>query len=403
MTAETTLTARARPSGRLFAAALVGRTANEMTAVAIVLLVLGRGEGAALAGITAGALALPGIVTGPVLGAWLDRARRPLRVIGAEQVVGAVGLCALAIAVGHVPAAATVLLAIVTGALQPLSTGGMTSVLTGLSGEEFVPRATSVEAASFGAATVAGPLLAAVLVGAAGGAVAVLVQAGLKLGAMGITLSAPEASRPSAHAPAERTSIAATVSAGFRHFAAAGPLAAITACGAIAMAGRGLLVLAFPFFALDALGHEQDFAGYLWGAFAAGSAIGALALTPRVADWPSPRVALAGPALAGLAMLPLAVLDSSAVALALLAISGLLYGPSLAATFDVRRRWTPPAFLGQVFTTAASVKSASFALGAAVSGALVAAIGAADTIALAAAMHLAASAIGAVLISSRAR
>ena len=102
-------------------------------------------------------------------------------------------------------------------------------------------------------------------------------------------------------------------------------------------------------------------------------------------------------------MLPLAVVDSAAVALALLAASGLLYGPSLAATFDVRRRCTPPAFLGQVFTTAASVKSATFALGAAASGALVAAIGAGDTIFLAAAMHLAASAIGALLLEFRLR
>ena len=125
MTAEAPrLPAHARPSARLFAAALIGRTANEMTAVAVVLLVLGRGEGAALAGITAGALALPGIATGPLLGARLDRARRPLRLIAVEQAVGAAGLCALAITVGHVPAAATVALAALTGAMQPLSTGG---------------------------------------------------------------------------------------------------------------------------------------------------------------------------------------------------------------------------------------------------------------------------------------
>jgi hypothetical protein len=43
-----------------------------MTAVAVVLLVLARGQGVALAGITAGAFALPGAITGPVLGALLD-------------------------------------------------------------------------------------------------------------------------------------------------------------------------------------------------------------------------------------------------------------------------------------------------------------------------------------------
>ena len=403
MTAEPALPAQARPPSRLFAAALIGRTANEMTAVAVVLLVLGRGEGAALAGITAGALALPGIATGPLLGATLDRARRPLRLIAAEQAVGAAGLCALALAVGHVPAALTVALAVLTGAMQPLSTGGMTSVITGRSGEEFVARATSVEAASFGAATVAGPLLAAVLAGAVGAGFAVAVQAVLKLVAMGLTLTDEAGAELAAPAPAEAPAWRATLGDGLRHFAAAGPLAAITACGGIAMAARGLLVVAFPFFAIDPLGREDDFAGVLWAAFAIGSAVGAIALRGLSGRWPSERVALGAVVLAGAAMLPIAALGSTPATLALLLVSGLLYGPGLAATFDLRRRLTPPEFLGQVSTTGASVKGAGFAVGAAVSGALVAAIGAADTILVAGVMHLGAGAIGVLLIALRRR
>lgn len=134
------------------------------------LLVLDRGESAALAGITAGAIALPGLASGPARGAWLDRTQRRFRVIAAEQALGAAGLGSLALLVGHVPAAVAVALAAATGLLQPLSTGGMTSVLTGFAEEGSLTRATSLEAASFGAASVAGPLLAAVVVGAGGAA-----------------------------------------------------------------------------------------------------------------------------------------------------------------------------------------------------------------------------------------
>ena len=226
-----------RPPRRLFAAGLIGRTANEMTPVAVVLLVLARGEGAALAGVTAGALALPGVITGPVLGAWLDRARRPLTVIAAEQAAGAAGLAALVVAVGHVPVAVTVLLAAATGAFQPLSTGGMTSVLTGLSDEEYLPRATSFEAASFGTASVAGPMLAALLAGAGGAAVAVATQSALKVAAMLMTVGGPEARRERPRGAQDREPIGVSVAAGFRHFAKGGPLAAVTVTGSLVMAG----------------------------------------------------------------------------------------------------------------------------------------------------------------------
>jgi hypothetical protein len=240
-----------------------------------------------------------------------------------------------------------------------------------------------------------------VLAGVEGAALAVVVQAGLKLVAMGITVTARETGR---RPPLEVSPpIRATVATGFRHFAETGPLAAITVSGAMVMAGRGLFTVAFPVFAVEELGRGQDFAGFLWGAFAAGSAMGAIALTPWSRRWPSQWVAVSGAALAGLALLPVPAFDSPAAPLLLLALAGALYGPSLAATFDVRRRFTPREYLGQVFTTAASVKNGSFAIGAAFSGALVSGIGAGDAILVAAGVHLAASIIGAVLLESRQR
>jgi hypothetical protein len=147
---------------------------------------------------------------------------------------------------------------------------------------------------------------------------------------------------------------------------------------------------------------RQDFSGFLCAAFAGGCVIGALGLSARAARWPSQWVAGGGAALAGLAMSLVPIFDSGLGALIALAGAGALYGPSLAATFDVRRRWTPPAYLGQAFTTAASVKTGSLALGMALSGGLVAALGAAETIAVAAGLHVAAGVVGAALPRARA-
>jgi predicted MFS family arabinose efflux permease len=379
-------------------AALASRVANEMTPVAVVLLMLDRGEPAALAGLVAGLIALPGIATGPLLGAWLDRSPRRRHLIALEQGLGAAGFAAIALLAGHVPEAAILALALATGALQPLSTGGMTSLLTHAGSTE-TSRASSLEAANFFGAGFLGPLLAAILAGTAGAAVAVFSQAALKL--LALVLSAGVTRDGRCERVGAREPLAATLAAGLRQFAAGGPLAATTTVGVLSMTARGTLTVAFPFFAVQVLGTSEDFAGYMWAAFAAGGAGGALAFAPLAARPPAHLVALGGAALAGLAMLAIPTLDSAAAALATLTVAGLFYGPSLAASLDVRRRFTAEPYLGQVFTTAASAKNAGFALGAALSGALVAAIGPSETILVAGAAHLLAAAMGTLAMRGR--
>jgi MFS family permease len=58
-------------------------------------------------------------------------------------------------------------------------------------------------------------------------------------------------------------------------------------------------------------------------------------------------------------------------ALVLIALAGVMDGPNLSATFGARQRWTPPELLGQIFTTAASLKVGMFSLGAALAGPVV--------------------------------
>jgi MFS-type transporter involved in bile tolerance (Atg22 family) len=107
---------RAQPGWPAYlVAATLARLASEMFPVAVVLLVLDRTGQAALAGAAVAASTLPGVVTGPVLGAWLDRTTHRRAALASNQVV--LGTCLLAIlaAAGRAPGWVLLLLAALAG------------------------------------------------------------------------------------------------------------------------------------------------------------------------------------------------------------------------------------------------------------------------------------------------
>jgi MFS family permease len=174
-------------------------------------------------------------------------------------------------------------------------------------------------------------------------------------------------------------------------------LRGVSASGALALGGLGLLTVAFPFLAADELGADRSVAGYMWAAFASGSMIGALLLVRLQTRWRPERVMLAAIFGLGLVMLSWPLASSVPVALALIALGGLVDGPGLSAQFAARQRWTPSEMLGQIFTTAASMKVGAFAIGAAVAGPAVVALGAPGTIVLAGSLQIAAVGLGLLL------
>jgi hypothetical protein len=191
--------------------------------------------------------------------------------------------------------------------------------------------------------------------------------------------------------------IATIVRAGLRHLVQTPVLRGVTAAGALGLGGLGLLTVAFPFFAADELGADRSVAGYMWASFAAGSMIGALLLVRLQTRWRPERVMLGAILGMGLVMLSWPLASSVPAALGLIALGGLVDGPGLSSQFAARQRWTPSALLGQIFTTAASMKVGAFALGAAVAGPAVVALGAPTTIVLAGSIQIAAVALGLAL------
>lgn len=373
-----------------FGAATLTRVADEMFSVGIVLYVLERTGSAALAGATAAAVTLPSFVSGPLLGAWLDLTgrRRAIMVVDRTIMAGALlGILALA---GSGPDWTLPLLAALAGFTYPLTFGGFTSLIPALVDEEQLPAANALEATSLNLATIAGPALAGTLAATSGAGTSLAVEAGLTLASLALIVATPAFD---VEARRRRGSLRAIAAAGLRQLVAVPALRGVTVSGTLQLAGLGFLTVAFPFFA-ESVGADRSLAGHLWAVFAAGSILGTLAVVNIQRRYAPQKVVLVGLVVLGALMLAWPLAASVPVALALVALAGLADGPTISATFAVRQRFAPRELHGQVFTTAASLKVGSFAVGSALGGPAVVALGADGALVVAASLQLAAAAAG---------
>lgn len=378
----------------LVGAATVTRLADEMFSVGTVLLVLERTGSAALAGATIACVTLPSLLSGPVLGAWLDLTGRRRTIMVIDQILMATSLILLVTLTGSIPNWAVPLLGLIAGVTYPLSFGGFTSLIPLVVPKPLLAQANALEASSFNTALIAGPALAGTISAVADPAVSLTVEAVLTLGAIGLIVRIPSIEQ---RARRSGRSLRHVVRGGLLHLAATPQLRGVTATGMLGLAGIGLLTVAFPFMAVDVLDEPRSFAGYLWAAFAVGSTLGALTLVRLQSRWASERIVFGGAVLFGLLMFSWPLATTLPVALALVVIAGIADGPALTATFATRQRHTPRNLHGQIFVTAASLKVGSFSIGAALAGPTVLAFGSGGAIVVAACIEVAAGLSGLLL------
>jgi predicted MFS family arabinose efflux permease len=388
---------RAQPGYLPFVgAATLARVSDEMFSVGVVLLVLDRTGSAGLAGLAVAGITLPSLLTGPLLGAWLDLTGRRRRLMVADQLLITAMLVTLVLVTGNAPDWVVPLVVLAAGLTYPLSFGGFTSLIPAIVPDELLTPANALETSSFNAALVVGPALAGTLSAAFGPASALLAEAGLALLALVLILRIPGLDRTPRRSDGERT-LLGVAAAGIRQIVAVPELRGITVAAAIGLGGLGLLTVAFPLFAVEHLGAERSDAGYMWAAFALGSTLGALGLVRIQRRYPPERIVLAGYALFGTLMLSWPLAGSLGALLLLIAVAACVDGPALAAQFAVRQRVVPPSLYGQVFTTAAGLKVGSFALGAALAGPVATGLGSAEALVLAACAQIVAAAVGVAL------
>ena len=353
-------------------AATVARLADEMFAVGVVLLILEKTGSPKLAGITIAAATLPPIVSGPVIGAWLDRSGRRSFIYKVDRLLLTAVLVAILAATGNAPDFVIPVLAFTTGMTIPVTSAGFPAMIPLIVEAELLPHANSLEAASMNIALIGGPLLAGIIAGAVSPKAAVVAEIALTLVALLLILRIPDLDR----APAERQlPLRTVVAVGMRHIRHERVLVLANAAQAVNNWGFGVLLIAFPLWAAGDLGAGRSAGGALWAAFSAGSLIGALTLS-RVGARIAPEwVIFGGMLVVAGAMFTWPLAGTLVVALALVGVTAVVEGPAIAASLTLRQQRTPGPLLAQVMGTLSSFQIAAFAIGSAVGGPLVVAAG----------------------------
>jgi MFS family permease len=377
----------ARGFGGLFAAALAARLADQGAALGVALVILNRTHSPPLAGIVVGAFSFPALITGPVIGAWLDRLSAKRAVFVANQAILTACLIAIDVMAGRSPGIVLAVLGLAAGLTGPVITGGFTSLVPLLVTPDRLTRANVADSATYNLSGLAGPAmvgLAASVIGAGGG---LAVVAGASGTGVVLALMAPMPRTPGSRS---NETAARAIADGIRILVRKPLLAATTAATTTAQLPEGMLPVVLPLLAAAA-GSRASASGWLLTAASAGGLLGT-AVSGRLIDAIGPRAVIAGATAAAAPLLAaLAAVPPLVPSLALTALFGMTAGPVLTATFSVRQREVPAGRYAQLAATAASAKTGAYAAGSALAGLMAAAVGLRATLLCAAAVQLAAA------------
>ncbi len=382
----------------LWLGATTSRLSTEMYSVAVVLFVLAETGSAHVAGLTVAAATFPTIVTGPVVGAWLDQTphRRTAFLLSPVVLVAAMGGFLAAGAAAGTPGVLFVLLGLLAGLPSPVRTGGFSGLIPTVVPEPVLPRAYGLEAASYNIAGIAGPAAAGAIAGALTPAWAVIGTMLIAAVAVAIVARVPIA-------PGRRDlarPLRATLRSGLGLLWRSAPLRGITVATTVSQGAFGLVVVAFPLLAHD-LHHKRALGGLLFSVFAVGALIGSVLYSRYGARVPTERVAYTTMLAFGGTLAAVGLAPGLGIALAAAAVAGFFDGPLLAATLDLRQRVAPAHLRTQVFTTAASLKIGAFAVGSALAGPTADGVGARGMLLVAGAGQFAAAVAGLAVRSHR--
>lgn len=355
----------------------MARTAEEMAAPAVLFAVVAEQSSPSAGALAAASLAAASAVAGPFLGAVLDAATSAVHVTAAAMAWMALWLAATA-TLASGPVALVAGLAFLAGLAGPALTGGWTAQLADVVPPHALPRVTAVDAATYNVAGIAGPALAGLLastygarIGVFGAAVALLLAVPAALSVRvrrRVQPTARGASQPGARDGWDQ--LWRGMGRACAQLIRNRSLSYVTVVSTTGYAGLGAALIAAQLLGVE-YGGGVGAGGFLIAALA----VGGLAGTALMALWPARwrlEVAVTGSSLSvGLAFLGLSMPSSLAVAAFFFVVAGVGDGVLLSATLAVRHREAVPELRAQLFTTAASLKIAAYAVGLAVAGATV--------------------------------
>ncbi len=366
----------------------LARTATEGAGLAMVVLSIDRTGSAAMAGVLLACATLPQLATGPLVGAALDRSRRPGLILGIAVATSAAAVGALAVdrSLGPVAVAA----ALVTSVTQPALTGGLSASFARLAERPSdAAGIASWDAVAYNVAGLGGPALVTILTAVSGATVATVALAATIAVALPAVIG-PWPVRP----PGPERSRTATLRAAAELLVRQPVLRSVTVTTSLAFVGIGGLTIAAAA-AARAAGRDGTDAGQVVTAIAVGALLGSMAWTRlRPSGDPGRQVIVATTA-TGLVLIAMG-LGTWPVVIGGAFVVGVLDAPVLIGTFAARHSSSPLDLRSSVFTVGASLKLAASSVGAVAAGWMLATASAGAGLVVIGAIHVTASALGVV-------
>lgn len=351
---------------RYVLAATLARSADGGAVVAVVLLVTASGAPGWLAGILGACTTAPHLF-GPLIARRLDTARDGRTVIALGCIAHGLTLAAAIMLYPVTPPIVPGLLLLASGLVGPLLTGGISSRLGAIAGNDRTSqrRAQGWDVATYGIGGTIGPALVAAVSAWADPAMAALILSGSTVVAAAVVRLLPYS--PPAAVPSDVPRPGRTL----LMMVASGPLRRTLYLTVVV----ALSVAALPITAVASTGElrvEPAAAGILTAAYGLGGLIGSagVMIRPMRTD-ADPLMTWLGAAV-GAALCVAALAGVFPAAILTYAFAGLLNSYFFAATLAARSEYAPPEARGQVFVWVGALKITAGSAGTALAGAMIA-------------------------------
>jgi hypothetical protein len=345
------------------AASIPLRLANAGAVIALPLLAVSSIGDVATGGFLVAAAMLPSVIAAPLVGAVLDRVRRPRALFVAAGLVTS-GSYAVAAGLGVLPVPLIAIVLAVGGVFTPVFMGGLSSFAIDAIAN---PRdAYTQDSLSYTIASIGGPALVA-LTAAVTSSARASVFALSALALVGALSSLRVVANPRDR-PDE--SMLTTIGNGLSYLVRHRPIAVVTSAGTVSQIGGGALGVVAISLSVQRF-DDSAVAAWIVTAFAIGGLGGAVAIaarrwTKRSAVW----VMAMGFTATGACLLAMTPDLGLVVILVVVCIAGVFTAPANAAMLLLRNQESVPSVRSQVFTIGAGLRATAAAIGAAAAGAV---------------------------------
>lgn len=348
------------------ATGLIARAATEAASPAVLLAAIAILGKASTGSYLVAALTVAAALTGPIAGALIDRSHNPRAsfVLGMGLLAG--GLLGLVLTIGHAPIPLLMAFAFIAGLGFPAVTGAWSAQMPMMVSPADLHRGYSIDAGTYSIAAIIGPPAAAAMLYISDRA-PLWLPIGLLVVAIALLRFVPL--KPAVHPEAEqRPTLIEDLRHGVATIAHRASLRRSTFITTLGFAGQAALFISAPLLSQH-LTNSLTFTGVILGFNAAGGVTAALVITRVPIRRPDLLIVITM-IISMLALLLIAVAPVLWVVLLGAFLMGATDAPMLSAMYLVRNRESSPRVRAQVFSTAASLRTAAFGLAAALFGML---------------------------------